>query len=120
MEREVLLRDWLANLESDCADTGTNEAFTIASFLSPPEDSEWAWGILLEGLRRARSESVIGLIGASSLENLLIHDGVGTLSRVTEALPREPALRVALRHVWPSSMEESVWRRVQELQAGGQ
>jgi len=119
MDREVLLRDWIANLESECRDQRTSEAFNIASFLHRPADLEWAWQLLIEGLHRASSESVLGMIGASSLENLLNHDGLGTIRRIEEALPHEPSLRTALRHVWPSGIEEPVWRRVQKLQAGG-
>src|SRR6266542_2067991 len=61
MDREALLHDWMANLESGCADSTTNEAFVTASFLTPPADQEWAWQLLLDGLRRAASEKAIGL-----------------------------------------------------------
>jgi hypothetical protein len=117
MDRESLVRDWLTNLESGCRDDATNPAFTAMAFVEPASDPEEAWSLILEGIRRASSEQVLGLIGAGALENFLEHHGSVFIARVEREAANQ-RFRTALSHVWRSNISDTVWRRIEKLQVG--
>jgi hypothetical protein len=117
MDDEALVRDWPSNLESGCREETTNPAFMTMAFVEPAADPEAAWALILEGIRRAPSEQVLGLIGAGALENFLGHHGEAFISRVEQAAA-DPRFRAALTHVWRWKMPESIWRRVERARGG--
>src|SRR5450432_3052178 len=116
MDTETLLESWLTNLESGCSDEHTNDAFVQMAFLEPVSDPETAWLWILEGVRRARSDEVLGLIGASTLENFLSNHGSLFIDRVEHEAKTDPKFRMAVRHVWKYQMGDDVWDRVKALQ----
>jgi hypothetical protein len=117
MDREALIRDWLVNLESGCQDEVTNDAFMVMSFVEPAEDPEDAWANILEGVRRASSEKVLGLIGAGALENFLAHHGGAFIDRVERETKADPRFHTAVLNLWRWKISEPVWQRLQALQA---
>jgi hypothetical protein len=116
MKREVLIRDWLINLESGCKDGATNDAFMEMAFVRPAPDPEEAWQLILEGVRRASSEKVLGLIGAGALENFLAHHGEAFIDKVEHEAQADPRFRTGVSNVWQWKIPQPVWSRIQKLQ----
>ena len=116
-DTDSLINAWLANLESGCKDEATNPAFIAMSIAMPASDPEQAWTIILEGIRRASSDKILGIIGASSIENFLGHHGEQFIDRVEEEAAANPRFRTSLAHMWKSGeISEPVWERVRRLQ----
>jgi hypothetical protein len=116
MDKETLIRDWLINLEADCQDDATNDAFMAMAFVGPAPDPEKAWAYILEGVRRASSEKVLGLIGASALENFLGHHGEALIDRVELEANTDPRFRTAVLNLWRWEISDAVWQRIVRLQ----
>ena len=119
MDRETIIRDWLINLESGCKDNVTHWAFMEMAFLDPAPDPEEAWACILEGVRRASSEKILGIIGASALENFLAHHGDAFIDRVEREAGVDARFRMVVAHVWRWRISEPVWQRIEKLQAEG-
>ena len=115
MDREALIRDWLMFLESNS--DATQWANQEMTFVDPAPDPEEAWACILEGVRRAPSEGVLGLIGAGTLENFLGHHGDAFTDRVEREADADPRFRYVVWNVWKWEISEPVWQRIQKLQA---
>ena len=89
------------------------------TFLDPAPDPEEAWACILEGIRRAPSEKVLGLIGAGALENFLGHHGDAFIDRVERQANADPRFLYVVGNVWKWEIPDPVWQRIQKLQAGG-
>ena len=118
-DTDSLVNAWLANLESGCKDGATNPAFIAMSIVKPASDPDQGWTLILEGIRRASSEKILGMIGASAIENFLSHHGKQFIDRVEHQAEADPRFRTALAHMWKfGEIDESVWERVRRLQEG--
>lgn len=113
---EQLLHDWLRHLDDGADDSAAITAFADASFLSSVPDPASAWALILEGIRRARTDKARMAIGASSLENFLSHTGDAYLASLEAEASADQRVRIALAHVWQDRMAASVWQRVQSFQ----
>jgi len=88
--------------------------FMLPGEAASPED---CWGAILEILSRAPPESVIGVLAAGPLEDLIDACGPEFIDRIELQARRDPAFRHLLGGVWASSTP-SVWARVESARGG--
>jgi hypothetical protein len=117
MDREGFIVSWLAGLESGHRDESTIAACMAMNFLEPAADPEAAWSLILEGVSRAKSNAVLGLIGAGTLENFLAHHGPAFIDRVEELARTDQRFLVAVTNVWQWKIEDAVWVRIEAIRA---
>ena len=97
------VRAWLAHIESIIAgqiDPSTNDAFLVMTDAYPESQPELAWRGILLALADAKSEKVVGVIGAGALETLMTHHGKSYIDLVEREAGHNARLRSALEHVW--------------------
>ena len=85
------------------------ERFMEPGDSAPAED---CWQAILEILSRQPSDTVIGVLAAGPLEDLIHHAGPEFIERIEVQARRDPAFRHLLGCVWMSSSPE-VWARVE-------
>jgi hypothetical protein len=78
------------------------------------EKPETAWSLILEILARASDDFVVGMVGASLLEDLLGYHGQQFIVRIEQEAPKNSRLLEALRGMYQTTSDD-VWFRVQRL-----
>ena len=79
------------------------------SMAAQPED---CWRAILEVLRRRPPESVINMLAAGPLEDLIENCGPQFIDRIEAEARGNPAFRQLLGGVWKSSTD-AIWARVE-------
>jgi hypothetical protein len=89
------------------------EQEVIADIVGGDLPTNDAWDLILELLREAPNDAVLGIIGASPVEDLLAHDPQIVAALIEREAPRNPRLRQSLSHTWPMpSVPADVFNRV--------
>ena len=65
------------------------------------------------------SEMILSALAAGPLEDLLSRHGPAIIEEISSAATREPHIRTMLTGVWKSTIDPTVWDRVQEIVARG-
>jgi hypothetical protein len=81
-----------------------------------PSKAEDCWSAILEVLSRNPPQSVLDVLAAGPLEDLISYHGDAFIDRIELMARQEPAFRLLLRGVWESGPPE-LWARVQLAQA---
>ncbi len=79
--------------------------------LGQRDQAEASWIAILGVLKRAPSATVLGVLAAGPLEDLIHYWGPTFIERIEDAARRDAAFRALLGGVWQSSTPE-VWDRV--------
>lgn len=77
------------------------------------EDPDTAWFLVLEILRRDRSNEIAEVLSAGPLEDLLAKHGPYVIERVERQAKTSPEFASLLGGVWKNAMNDDIWRRVQ-------
>jgi hypothetical protein len=94
--------------------------FWAAECFMLPGDSvsaEDCWAAILEILSRKPSESIIGMLAAGPLEDLIDSCGPEFIERIELQARRDPAFRHLLGGVWAGSTP-AIWARVEAARGG--
>jgi hypothetical protein len=81
------------------------------------EHPQTCWAVILAIFERDRSEEILGILSAGSLEDLLVHHGAQFIDEVELRARQSPLFRRLLTGVWQRDMPEDIWQRV--LRASG-
>jgi hypothetical protein len=77
---------------------------------------EEAWSLMLQLLEAAPNDRVLGVIGASPIEDLLARDPVLVTAWIEDEARDNVRLRRALSHTWRMpSVPDELFRRVKQL-----
>jgi len=79
--------------------------------LGQRDQAEASWIAILGVLAREPSDTVLGVLAAGPLEDLIHHWGPTFIERIEETARRDATFRALLGGVWQSSTPE-VWDRV--------
>lgn len=79
--------------------------------------AEDCWAAILEILSHDPPESVLGVLAAGPLEDLIDASGPEYIERIELQARRDPAFRYLLGGVWASSTP-SIWARVEAARGG--
>ncbi|MDR2637430.1 MAG: hypothetical protein LBB55_03750 [Zoogloeaceae bacterium] len=79
-----------------------------------PDIAEDCWAAILEILSRNPPESVIGILAAGPLEDLIDCAGPQFIDRIELQARRDPAFQHLLGGVWESSTPE-IWARIEAV-----
>jgi hypothetical protein len=74
-----------------------------------------AWAAIVELSRRSLADQQIAVLAAGPLEDLLAYHGPAFIDRVEQEARRYRAFRHLLGGVWPSSISDAVWRRIEAI-----
>ena len=80
-----------------------------------PED---CWPAILEILRRRPSESVLNVLAAGPLEDLIANCGDNFIERIEAEARKDPEFRDLLGGVWKNAASDEVWARVDRARGG--
>jgi len=97
---------------------GNSLWWAVEKFMSPLPDgtsSEDCWVTILEVLSRKPPDSVLGVLAAGPLEDLIDYYGPEFIERIETEARRNASFRHLLGGVWESSTPD-VWARVQKAQ----
>jgi len=117
------IEDWAAAyiaLQQDRGRSHDGHPLFWAERFMFPEDSaslEDCWAASLEILSRDPPESVIGILAAGPLEDLIDASDPYFIDRIELQARRDPAFRHLLGGVWASSTP-SIWARVEAVRGG--
>ena len=79
-------------------------------------DPERAWPILLELIAGAPSGTILSILAAGPLENLLCEHGLGFIDRVVIEADHNDRLRDSLASVWGETrMDRDVYRQLKQI-----
>lgn len=76
---------------------------------------ESAWCAIVELSRQPLTQDEIAVLAAGPLEDLLAYHGRDFIDRIEKEARVYGSFRHLLGGVWPSSIEEEVWRRVEAI-----
>jgi hypothetical protein len=119
----------LAELWHDCArnfnafdkheyrDPFSEAYFEILDNFSRPAPPDLWWEFILAAMTRQHNDESLAFFAAGPLEDFLCRYGDTFIGRVEVEAGRSPLFQRAVSGVWRNSMNESVWARVQVLQA---
>jgi hypothetical protein len=79
------------------------------------EQPEIALGLIAEIWGRDQSRSVIQILSAGPLEDLLTEYGDRMIAAVEKIASADPTFRKLLGGVWKNAMPDSIWARVQQI-----
>jgi len=82
-----------------------------------PVGQEESWKAILEILSRNPSKSVLAVLAAGALEDLIEHAGPRFVDRIVEQAKDDLAFRALLQGVWESGPQD-VWARVERASRG--
>jgi hypothetical protein len=108
-----------ASLSPDKLKPGHELWWAIERFIHnahDPSEAEDCWSVILEVLSRDPPQSVLDVLAAGPLEDLIDHHGAAFIERIEVMARQQPAFRRLLRGVWESGPPE-LWARVQLAQA---
>lgn len=75
-------------------------------------EAEQLWQFILVTYQRDISQSVIGMLAAGPLEELLAEYGPAYIERVERLAERDEKFNRLLGGVWRNSMTDEVWERI--------
>ena len=84
------------------------------NFTASPESQ---WSFLVKAVAHAQSEEELGHIAAGPLEHLLGKHGASMIDRVEQLAATDEKFARMLTGAWRYMMSDSVWQRVQAIQA---
>jgi hypothetical protein len=102
-------------LESGFADHATSYTLDRMGFYRPDPNPDEAWLMILEAVRRASADQVLGWIGAGPLESLLSEHGEDFIDRMEQQAANDERFHFAVSHCWQFGMTDNVWSRVHAL-----
>jgi hypothetical protein len=76
-----------------------------------------AWQTILAVLSRKPSSRVIELLAAGPLESLLVKHGLLVIDAIEESARTNGDVAMLLGGVWQSDIEQSVWRRIEDVRS---
>jgi hypothetical protein len=86
--------------------------WTVEKFISPSEEnSEECWAGILEVLSRKPPQTVIGMLAAGPLEDLIDCHAPAFIDRIELEARKNPSFRYLLGGVWESGKPE-MWSRI--------
>lgn len=71
--------------------------------------------IIQEILKVAEDDRILANLAAGPLEDLLVDHGTVVVDRVIELALADPKFRNLLQGVWGNSIDERVWKRIEDL-----
>ena len=121
MDRSQNIEDWASAyiaFQQDGRSSDENHPFWWAAerFM---EDlgAEYCWSAILAVLAKSPPDSVIGMLAAGPLEDLIHQAGPQYVDRIELEARRNPAFRHLLGGVWQSSTPD-VWARIESARGG--
>jgi hypothetical protein len=112
---EAWLREIRGSGSEDDAEIG--QRVVLMSFTASPESQ---WTVLVKAVVHAQSEEELGHIAAGPLEHLLGKHGASMIDRVERLAATDGKFARMLTGAWRNMMSDSVWQRLQAIQAGVQ
>ena len=116
---DAFARSWLEELQDPTFDPDDDsdswsERVLIMNLLARPE---LQWRFILKAIALADSDDALGHIAAGPLEHLLGLHGETFIAQVEERAVIDPKFARTLTGMWRHVMSDSIWARVQALQA---
>lgn len=116
---DYLMECWLASQSSDAQMKEENCWAVMEPSDEARENPERAWACLLFAVADARfSNAHLGLLAASTLEDLLSFHGPQFIERVEHQAGIDSRFASMLGGVWRFQMSEDIWQRVQSVWDG--
>lgn len=106
-------RDFGDPARDDADEKSVAQSVVMLTFARP----EHQWRFVLNAVALAESDEALGHIAAGPLEALLGRHGEAFVAKIEERADIDPKFARALTGVWKNQMSDSVWARVQALQA---
>jgi hypothetical protein len=112
LDRERLIREYIEYGEAPPGEENwgwaSDRMYSLLEALP-----ELAWEVLLEMIERAPSDSSLGFLAASPLEDLLSKDGPSFIARLEQHAVENAKFRRSLGMLRRLGMTDDVWQRVQ-------
>ena len=107
---------WLRQIRGSGSedDDEIGQSVVLMNFTASPESQ---WSFLVKAVAHAQSEDELGHIAAGPLEHLLGKHGASMIDRVEQLAATDEKFARMLTGAWRYMMSDSVWQRVQALQA---
>lgn len=83
----------------------------------PFDAPERTWEFIQLVVQRCEEEDVLGSLAAGPIEDLMSQHGEHFIDRIEIFARDNPKFRLLLRDVWRGTMSDSVWARLQAVQA---
>ena len=117
---EELVEGWLAYQASLDKDIDSEYWWACQAVFDLTADyPEWAWRFILatlEVLNKVPNDNAFGLLGASTLEDLLDYHGSLVIDRIEAEAQKSQQFRRLLGTIWESGPPE-VWQRILAMQS---
>jgi len=112
LDRERLIREYIAYGEAPPGEENWGWASDRMHSLLEALP-ELAWEVLIEMIQRAPSDSSLGFLAASPLEDLLSKDGQSFIARAEQHAVENANFRRSLGMLRRLGMTDDVWQRIQ-------
>jgi hypothetical protein len=107
---EAVLREWREGIKQ--AET----AWELTRLTESKVDADQALGVILGILALDKSGEVVGMLGASPLEDFLNHNGPEYIDVIEQLAVKNPRFKTVLSGVWQTTtMDPKVWKRVETI-----
>jgi hypothetical protein len=113
---DAFAQAWLAELRESplAAESDICQAVVLMNFTAAPDHQ---WRFIRAAVAHAECDDELGHIAAGPLEHLLGWHGEKFIGRVEEQAAADAKFARMLTGVWKYMMPDSVWARVQAIQA---
>lgn len=113
---DFLMECWLASRSSDPDTKEQNDWAFMEPSDEARENPEKGWQCLLFAVRDERfTNDHLGVLAASTLEDLLSYHGPAFIERVETEAQSDPRFAWMLGGVWKFQMSDDIWQRVQAV-----
>jgi hypothetical protein len=106
---EAILHEWREGIKQ--AET----AWELTRLTESKVDADKALSVILGILALDDSGEVVGVLGASPLEDFLNHHGPEYIDVIEQLAAKNPGFRTVLSRVWQTTMDPKVWKRVETI-----
>ncbi|WP_444897042.1 DUF6869 domain-containing protein [Microbulbifer sp. SSSA005] len=112
---ENFINQWISHQEEtweeEEAENHWTDDYLIDLAITDGGDSE-LWDFILKTYRRELSESVLAILAAGPLEDLLARNGESYIEQIEQLARKDSKFKFLLGGVWKNSMSETLWSRV--------
>jgi len=113
---DILVKAWLRQISGSGSEDAAEieQSVVLMNFTASPESQ---WNFLVKAVTHAQSEEELAHIAAGPLEHLLGKHGAAMIDRVEALAATDEKFARMLTGTWRHVMSDSVWQRVQAIQA---
>ena len=113
--KEKLISAWIEHFsEEEAGDETTAWTHYVFSDICRKHPA-LAWDLILKVLRRPISEFATSVLAAGPMEDLLAFHGAVIIEKVEQQARAEAGFRHLLGGVWPDSIADDIWKRVEAV-----